>query len=420
MCSVRSDELVLERGEDVWLYDTDGRRYLDGTASLWYANVGHGREEIRRAVTAQMEKLETYTIFNDFANPPALELAERLAELAPIKSSRVIFGSGGGDAIDTAAKLARLYWSANGATDRLHLISRHHGYHGTHGYGTGLAGIAANREGWGPLVGATSCVEHDSVMALEAEIERLGPDRVAAFFVEPIMGAGGVLLPPEGYLPGVAEVCRRHGVLLVVDEVICGFGRLGTWFGIERWGLEPDMIVFAKGVTSGYLPLGGLVVSDRVAAPFWDRPGLVRHGPTFAGHASCCAAGLANLDLLSAGGLLERGKQLEQPLAEALAVLVDHSAVAEVRAGTGLIAAVELAPDLLAALPGAPFELFRAVREHGVLVRPLGSTIAVSPPLTVEDEHLALLAEAIAAGLGDLLAVPGPRASSTEGPHLAG
>jgi putrescine---pyruvate transaminase len=407
MGSVRSSELVIERGDDVWVWDTDGRRYLDATASLWYANVGHGRPEIAEAVAAQMARLETYSAFGDLANPPALELAEMLADLAPMPG-RVIFVSGGGDGIDTAAKLARRYWFEVGEPERHVLVSRTAGYHGTHGFGTALAGIPANRVGYGPQVDTVQ-VPHDSVEAMEMEIERIGVDRVAAVFVEPVIGAGGVYPPLPGYLEGVAAVCERTGVLLVIDSVICGFGRLGTWFAIERWGVKPDMIVFAKGVTSGYLPLGGVVVSERVAEPFWRAPGgpVLRHGPTYAAHASCCAAGLANIALLERDGLLERGRELEQPLLDALAPLAAHEAVAEIRGGVGTMAAVALTGEVLERQPNAVAQLSLGAREHGVLVRPLGSAVAVSPPLTADEQHFALIAEAINHGLA-ALAAPAP------------
>lgn len=399
MGSVRTAELVIERGEDVWVWDREGRRYLDATASLWYANVGHGRLEIAEAVAAQMARLEAYSAFGDFANEPALELAETLADLAPMPA-RVFLVSGGGDAIDTAAKLARRYWFELGEPERTVLVSRQAGYHGTHGFGTALAGIPANREGFGPQV-ETLQVPRDSLEALEAEIERVGVQRVAAVFVEPVIGAGGVYPPLPGYLEGLAALCERTGVLLVVDSVICGFGRLGTWFGIERWHVEPAMIVFAKGVTSGYLPLGGVVVSEQVAAPFWRAPGgpVLRHGPTYSAHATCCAAALANIALLGRGGLLERGRQLERPLLDALAPLASHETVAEVRGGLGLMAAVELTGELLERQPDAAARVTRHARDHGVLVRPLGTAIAVSPPLTVTEQHFALIAEAIDHGL---------------------
>ncbi len=360
MGAVRGSELVIERGEDVWVWDRDGRRYLDATASLWYANVGHGRPEIAAAVAAQMSKLEAYSAFGDFANEPALELAATLADLAPMPS-RVFLGSGGGDAIDTAAKLARRYWSEIGHADRHVLISRTSGYHGTHGYGTALGGIPANREGFGPQVD-TLQVPHDSLEAMEAEIERAGAERVAAVFVEPVIGAGGVYPPMPGYLEGLATLCERTGVLLVVDSVICGFGRLGTWYGIERWGIEPAMIVFAKGVTSGYLPLGGVIVSERIAEPFWRAPGgpVFRHGPTYSAHATCCAAALANIALLARDGLLERGRRHERSLLSALEPLAAHEAVAEVRGGVGLLAAVELSDELLSRAPDAVARVARS------------------------------------------------------------
>jgi adenosylmethionine-8-amino-7-oxononanoate aminotransferase len=399
MGAVRGAEFVIERGEDVWVFDREGRRYLDATASLWYANVGHGRPEIAAAIAAQLARIETYSEFGDFATAPAVELAQALADRAPMPS-RVFLTSGGGDSIDTAAKLARRYWYETGKPGRDVLISRTQGYHGTHGFGTAIGGIAANRVGFGPQVESEQ-VAFDSVEALEQAIERIGAEHVAAFFVEPVIGAGGVHPPPPGYIEGVAEACRRNDVLLVVDAVICGFGRLGTWFGIERWDVLPDMIVFAKGVTSGYLPLGGVVISERVAEPFWSSPGgpIFRHGATYAGHATCAAAALANLELLERDGLLTRGQTLEKPLLDALTPLRDHAAAGELRGGTGLLAAIDLHPDLLAADAAAVGRLAGAAREAGVLVRTLGSGVAVSPPLTATPEHFELIAQAIDAGL---------------------
>lgn len=397
MGAVRGSEFVIERGEDVWVWDRDGRRYLDATASLWYANVGHGRREIADAVAAQMARLEAYGVFGDFANGPALELAEALTARAPMPS-RVFLTSGGGDSIDTAAKIARRFFHERGETDRTIMLSRGSGYHGTHGFGTALGGIGANRDGFGPLPGAEQ-VDRDDPASLEAAIARLGAERVAAFFVEPVIGAGGVHPPAPGYLEAVAEICRRHGVLLVADAVIGGFGRLGTWFGIERWNVRPDMIAFAKGVTSGYLPLGGLLVSDEVAEPFWAAPGapVLRHGPTYAGHPTCCVAALANIAILEREGLLERGRTMEGALRAALEPLAAEPGVAEVRAGVGLMAAVELST----ADPGAAARVAAVARRRGVLVRPLGTSLAMSPPLTATDEHFALIADAIATGVSE-------------------
>ena len=234
------------------------------------------------------------------SSAPSSSSPSALAGLAPVADARIFFGNGGGDGIETAVKLARLYWRVTGSPERLHIISRESSYHGTHGYGTALAGIAANKEGWGPTGASISVVAHDSYEALASEVERLGPENVAAFFVESVIGAGGVHPPAPGYLEAAAALCNETGILFVADETICGFGRLGTWFGIERWAIEPDLVVFAKGVTSGYLPLGGLIVGGRVAEPFWENESVpaFRHGNTFSGHATCCAAALANLALL--------------------------------------------------------------------------------------------------------------------------
>lgn len=409
MAAVRGNEFVVSRAEDVWVWDVDGKRYLDATASLWYTNIGHGRKEIVEAVTEQMRRLDAYSTFGDYANEPALELAARLSDLAPMQDAKVFLTSGGGDSIDTAAKLARRYWAVQGGEDRVHLISRSNGYHGTHGHGTDLGGMEANRTGWGPLADDVSYVPYDSVEALQTKIEEIGPQRVAAFFMEPVIGAGGVLLPPEGYIESIAEICQEHGILLVVDSVICAFGRLGTWWGIERWDVEPDMIVFAKGVTSGYLPLGGVVVSGKVAQPFWEEPGgpMLRHGPTYAGHPTCCAAALANLDVLENDGLLSRGRELEGDLLAVLEPLAEKGTVSEVRGGLGLLGAVEIAPDVLKENPKAVVQAQKLVREAGVLVRPLSTGLALSPPLTIDKEGLSLIGEALDSVLsGSLEAEP--------------
>ncbi len=405
MAAVRGNEFVVSRGEGVWLYDEDGNRYLDGSASLWYCNVGHGRREIAEAVARQIETLEAWSIFGDAATPPALELAERVSQLSGLDGAKVFFTTGGGDAIDTAAKLARLYWQVEGEPERLHVVSRTAGYHGTMAFGTSIGGIDANRAGYGPLVESTSQVAWDSPAALREELERLGPGRVAAFFIEPVIGAGGVLPPPAGYVEQVAAICRDAGILFVCDSVICGFGRLGGWLGYERFGVEPDLVTFAKGITSGYLPLGGVVVSGRVAEPFWSEPGrvMVRHGQTYSGHATVCAAALANLDILEREGLIGRGRELEGELLSTLAPLRDHPLVGEVRGGTGLLVGVALADDALAGDPALPVKAYRAIRAHGVVLRALGQSLAVSPPLTITSDEMKLIHDAVRAGLDALV-----------------
>jgi adenosylmethionine-8-amino-7-oxononanoate aminotransferase len=402
---VRGNEFVISRGEGVWLWDADGNRYLDGSASLWYCNIGHGRAEIAEAVHRQIEQLEAWSIFGDIATPPARELAGRLAELYPRDGAKIFLTSGGGDAIDTAAKLVRLYWQVLGQPARLHIVSRTAAYHGTMAFGTSLGGIEANRVGYGPLVPNTSQVDWESPDALRNELERVGPERVAAFFMEPVVGAGGVLPPPEGYVEAVAAICRDAGVLLVCDSVICGFGRLGTWFGFERFGIDPDLVTFAKGVTSGYLPLGGVIVSDRVAEPFWSRPGqvAVRHGQTYSGHATVCAAALANIDILEREGLVPRGRDLEGELLSTLAPLAEHPLVGEVRGGTGLLAGIALDRDALAADAGLTAKASVSIRSHGVILRALIDTLAVSPPLTISSSEIELVRDAVRAGLDTLV-----------------
>jgi adenosylmethionine-8-amino-7-oxononanoate aminotransferase len=401
MGAVSQQEFLIDRGEGVWVYDADGKRYFDGTASLWYANVGHGRAEVADAVAAQMRTLEAYSTFGDFGNRPANALTERLAATSPMPDTRIFLTSGGGDSIDTAAKIARRHWVLQGSPERVHLLSRTNGYHGTHGFGTSVGGIEANTSNWGPLVPHTSAVQHDSLEALEAEILRVGPEHVAAFFCEPVIGAGGVYPPPEGYIEGASDLCDEHGILFICDSVICGFGRLGTWWGIERWeDVRPAMITFAKGVTSGYLPLGGVAVSGDVAGPFFDGSApMLRHGATYAGHAACCAASLAVLDIYERENLIPRGRELEGPLLDALTPLADHPAVGEVRGGIGFLAAVAVSDDALAADPAAVAKIAAGAREAGVLVRPLLKGVAMSPPLISEPEHIKLLADAIRAGL---------------------
>ena len=309
MPSVKRGEIVVARGEGAYLWDEDGNRYLDTPAGLWYCNVGHGRKEIADAVARQLSTLETYHTFQQFANRPALDLAARVAELAPIPNAKVFLTSGGSDAIDAAAKLARRYWSALGRPSKRTIVTRERAYHGLHAFGTSIIGLDINREGFGDLVPETARVPTNDAAALGTLINEFGADSVAAFFAEPIVGTGGVIHPAPGYFDEVQRICREHDVLFVADEVITGFGRTGELFATQRFGLEPDLMIMAKGITSGYLPLGGVVVDERIWTPFWeDESELVfRHGLTYAGHASVCAAAMANLDILEREELVARG-----------------------------------------------------------------------------------------------------------------
>ncbi|MHB8190333.1 MAG: aminotransferase family protein [Ferrimicrobium sp.] len=388
-----ANPVIFTRGEGIYVFDTEGKRYLDGTAALWYANVGHGRDEIADAISEQAHKLAGYSTFGTFSNEPAEELASYLAERSPMDDTQIFFVQGGGDAVETASKLARRYFTEVGRPEKTTLISRTNGYHGTWGFGTSLGGIPPNRMGYGDLVPDTVQVPWSDAEAVEAAIVAAGPERVAAVIAEPVIGAGGVYPPPPGYFEALSNICKRHDVLLIVDSVICGFGRLGTWFGIERFGIVPDMITFAKGVTSGYLPLGGVAISGRVAEPFRQPSSPVfRHGPTYAGHPTCMAAGIANCAILEKEHLIERGQLLETDLYESLLPALDSPVVTEVRGGVGLLAAVAFSPDLLANHPSALDRISAIARQNGLLTRSLGTALALSPPLIIEPEEITLAA----------------------------
>ena len=403
MANVAGHAVTIVRGAGSQVFDDHGRPYLDALASLWYCNVGHGRAELADAAAAQMRQLAAYQTFELFDNPPGAALAARVAALAPMPGAKVFLTPGGGsDAVDTAAKLARGYWRARGQGSKQVTIARSHAYHGMNAYGTSLGGIPANTEPFVPLVNLVEHVTWDDAPALEKAIETVGAGRVAAFFCEPVIGAGGVYPPPPGYLASVREICRAHDVLFVADEVITGFGRTGAWLASERFALDPDMITTAKGLSSGYAPIGAVIVSSRVAEPFW-RPGsaeVFRHGYTYSGHPTACAVALANLDLIEREQLVARVARLEPVLAGALAPLAGHDLVAQVRAGTGLLAAVEIAGAARAADPGLGPRLVAGIRERGVITRLLaGAALQVSPPFVITEAEIARIAEVFAAAL---------------------
>jgi adenosylmethionine-8-amino-7-oxononanoate aminotransferase len=400
----RNGPLVLERGEGITVWDSSGRRYVDAAAGLWNCNVGHGRQEIADAVQDQIGRLASFSTFGDYSNAPSEELATRLAAVAPMSDASVFLTSGGSDSVDTAIKMVRRYWSAVGQPERRTVVSRESAYHGMHFGGTGLAGIEPNRAGYGDLVPDTARIPWDSAEALEKTIESLGAQNVAAFVCEPVIGAGGILLPSEGYFREVARICRDSGVLLVLDEVITGFGRVGEWFAAQRFGVEPDLVLCAKGLTSGYLPMGAVLAGRRVAEPFYDGTiGLWRHGYTSSGHVAGAAAALANLDILEREGLVARVRLAESVLAQAFSPLADHPLVGEIRTGTGLLTAVQLSAQALADDPTLPAAVVSALREHGVLTRAIGQGgIQVSPAFVITDEEIRELAETFRAALDSI------------------
>lgn len=393
----RDGELVIARGEGAVVWDDQGNRYLDATAGLWFANIGHGRAELAEAAAAQMRQVAAYSTFGDYVTKPTVELAERLAGIAPVPGSKVFLTSGGSDSIDTAAKLARRYWVEAGHPEKTVVIGRQKAYHGMHYAGTAIGGIPGNVEGYGVLVPDTATVEWDSVDDLRATIEGIGPERVAAFFCEPVVGAGGVYPPPPDYLTGVRKVCLEHDVLFVADEVITGFGRIGgAWFASSKFGLEPDLVTCAKGLTSGYAPMGAVLVAPRIWEPFFGPEAGVwlRHGYTYSGHAMASAVALANLDVIEREGLLDEASRLETTLVEKLTPLADLEPVVEVRGGTGALAAVQLAD------PQTAISFAKRLRAFGVATRAVGAGgIQVSPALVMTDEEVAQIADAVAEAL---------------------
>lgn len=383
MAAVSGNELVLVRGEGAYLFDEGGRKLFDAPASLWYCNVGHGRAAIADAVAAQMRQLESYSNFEHLATRPTLELAERVADLAPIDDPKIFFTSGGSDAIETAAKLSRRYWSIMGCPEKQTIVTRHLAYHGLHGFGTSITGLEPNREGLGELLPNLQVANND-LAELEGLFAARG-DSIAAFFAEPVMGTGGVIPPREGYLQGAEALCRRYDVLFVIDEVITGFGRTGRMFATELFGLRPDAVVVAKGITSGYMPLGGVVAGKRLWEPFFEAgTGLVfRHGLTYSGHAAACSGAMANLDIVEKEGLVERVDELSPLLHRLARDLATHQLVDEVRTGVGLIAGVQLTSP----------ETARAVAveclNRGVLIRVItNGTLQLSPPFVSTEEDL--------------------------------
>jgi adenosylmethionine-8-amino-7-oxononanoate aminotransferase len=332
----------------------------------------------------------------------------------------VFFTSGGSEAVDTAAKLARRYWEARGQAERRLLIGRAEAYHGMAAYGTSLAGIAANRDGWGPLVREVLHVGADDVGALSDTLDRHRGE-VAAFIGEPVRGAGGVLPPRPGYWDQVQALCREHDVLLIVDEVVTGFGRLGVPFACERFGIAPDLVCVAKGISSGYAPLGAVLAGARVRDTLWSADvGVVRHGYTYSGHPTACAVALANLDVLDRERLYERVRELEPVLAEQLGPLAEHALVDEVRT-IGLLAGVQLDEETRRSVPDLAERVTRRAREHGVLVRNLvGHSLQVSPPFTITREELRHLADVLRTSLDETaaeLADGGAPAAAVVGDH---
>ncbi|MBI4935442.1 MAG: aspartate aminotransferase family protein [Actinobacteria bacterium] len=391
----RESFIRIVRGEGALLWDADGRELVDGMASLWYCAIGHGREEMAEAIAAQARTLAAYSCFDPFTTEPAEELAELLRDLGPMPDSRVFFTGSGSESIDTAMKLARIAHVQAGQGHRKLIISRVRGYHGTAYGGTSAQGIAPNRQDFGPFVDEVVQVPADDVEALASLMAERGHE-VAAVIVEPVQGAGGIHPAAEGYLEGVRRLCDQHGAYLVFDEVITGFGRLGTWFASHRYGVRPDLVTFAKAVTSGYQPLGGVFVGPAPAAALERDPDFfLRHGFTYSGHATACAAALKNLEIMRREDLVERANHMGARLEAGLRSLADDGTIHHVR-GLGAMWAAGLHPEQNA----------MAARDHmldhgGVVCRALNAdSLLFCPPLVTTDEQIDRIVDAVAAALG--------------------
>ena len=392
------DFLNIVRAEGCTLWSEDGSRYLDGTASLWYCAAGHGRREIVDAVARQMAELDAYHTFGRFTNPRQEELAEQLIAFGPVPGARIHFTQGGSEAVDSALKLARVTHRLSGDGGRTVILGRHFAYHGVMFGGIAAGGLPANRNAYGPLLPDVHTVDRDSLQAMRDAVAYHGPDRIAAIIAEPVIGAGGVFPPEEGYLEGLRELCDESGALLIFDEVINGFGRLGSWFGALHYGVTPDLLVFAKGVTSGYMPLGGVFVGPRVREALEADPSFIfAHGMTYAGHPSSCAAGLANLEILRREELPARAARAGRRLRAGLDTLAGRPGVLEIR-GEGLMQAIGLEAPL-----AAP-SFAEALLARGVVARaiPYANTVAFSPPLIIADEEIDELVEVAGAVLADV------------------
>ena len=381
--------IPIVRGEGALVWDRDGTEYVDAMSSLWYCAIGHGRREMADAIASQVSTLEAYSCFDPFTNEPADALAERLVAMTPMPDARVFFCQSGSEAVDTAMKLARLAHVLSGHPERTLIVSRMRGYHGTNYGGTTAQGLPPNKEGWGPLVPDVVQVPSDDVEAL-ARLMAERSHEIAAVITEPVQGAGGVWPAHEGYLDDVRRLCDQHGALLIFDEVITGFGRLGTWFGAHHYGVTPDITTFAKAVTSGYQPLGGVLVGRAVLDPLEADPTYVlKTGYTYSGHATACAAGLKNLEIMERDGLLEGAHRIAARLGGGLRSLADDGLIAGVRGVAGVWAA--------AMHEGQDAQRVRdRMRGEGVITRGIAAhSITMCPPLVTTDEQMDRIVDAL-------------------------
>jgi putrescine---pyruvate transaminase len=419
---------VITRGENIYLWDSEGQKILDAMSGLWCVNVGYGRQELIDAATAQLKTLPFYNSFFQTTTPPAIELSELLAEVTPPQFQHVFFAGSGSEGNDTIVRMVRRYWDVLGQPQRKVIISRNNAYHGSTLAGGSLGGMSGIHAQGGVIPDVVHIeqpffFEHgrqaksfedfglEAASWLDKKITEIGADKVAAFIGEPVQGAGGVIVPPKSYWPEIQRICDKHGVLLVSDEVICGFGRTGQWFGCETFGFKPDLMTFAKGVTSGYVPLGGVMVGERVAKVLVDQGGEFNHGYTYSGHPVACAVALANIRLIRREALVERVRnELGPYLAKRFAELNEHPLVGETQT-CGMMGAVQLVKDKASrTVFDSSLEVGMVCRGHcfgnGLIMRAVGDRMIVAPPLVMTlaqvDEMMVLVRKCLDLTLADV------------------
>ena len=385
---LRDDFVSITDGKGALVFDDQGKEYIDGMGSLWYANVGYGREEIAEVIAEQAKRLGAYHTFDPFTNPPAEQAAAKIVELSPYDEARVFFGSSGSEAVDTAMKMARISQRQLGRPEKQIIVSRERGYHGTNYGGTSVQGIPPNRDGFGPLVPGIINVVADDDEAMKKIFAEHG-DEIAAVITEPIQGAGGVWPPPPGYLSHLRDLCDTYSAFLIHDEVITGFGRTGKWFGSQFYGVTPDMITFAKGVTSGYVPLSGVIVGPAVLAGLEaDEDFILRTGYTYSGHQLGCVAALKCIEIQEREGLLARATAIGARLSAGLSELRDEGLLLDVR-GAGAVWGITL-------LDGVDVVAVRdALLALGVIIRPIPPHMSMCPPLVITDEQIDTMVSAL-------------------------
>ncbi|MCV9885004.1 aminotransferase family protein [Metabacillus halosaccharovorans] len=382
---------IFTRGDGIYLYDLSGKKMIDGMSSLWNVNIGHGREELGKVAKEQMSTLAFSSNFATFSNEPAIRLAKKLADISPGDLQSTFFTSGGSEANDTAYKLARHYWILKGQPNRKKIISRTKSYHGVAIGSTSATGLKPFRDFTNSLAPDFLHVNHHSSNSLRELIEKEGPDTIAAFITEPVQGAGGVHIAPHNYFKEVKELCEEYDILFITDEVITGFGRTGTYFGIEHDNIMPDMMCFAKGVTSGYAQLGGVMLSKKIHKVFSDMStGTLLHGYTYSGHPMACAVALKNIDIIESERLIENAKRMGKELLDGLKIIQQVYPIIGKVKGKGLMGAIEF-HNKNTEITLAPLIVNEAAK-RGLICRSVvfdgQDTVVLAPPLVISKEEL--------------------------------